>query len=129
MYKPSWSSQVNQIAPLPRLNVTLPNLAPVTRTLSGILSLAMLVAACGPSDGAGDAVTPDQQGPLTSVTTTPVPAASDSTDATDSTATAPETTVSDRPAAPDFTLALGDGGTYTLSDGEKPVYLIFWAEW
>ena len=31
--------------------------------------------------------------------------------------------------APDFTLALGDGGEFTLSAAEKPVYLIFWAEW
>jgi hypothetical protein len=33
------------------------------------------------------------------------------------------------PAAPDFTLALGDGGTYTLSEAAKPVYMVFWAEW
>lgn len=33
------------------------------------------------------------------------------------------------PIAPDFTLTLGDGGTYTLSEGEKPVYMVFWAEW
>jgi hypothetical protein len=33
------------------------------------------------------------------------------------------------PMAPDFTIALGDGGTYTLSEGAKPVYLVFWAEW
>jgi thiol-disulfide isomerase/thioredoxin len=31
--------------------------------------------------------------------------------------------------APDFTLVLGEGGQYTLSEGTKPVYLIFWAEW
>ena len=36
---------------------------------------------------------------------------------------------SDRPLAPDFTLELGDGGSYTLSEGEKPVYMVFWAEW
>ena len=41
----------------------------------------------------------------------------------------PETTSSGRPVAPDFTLELNDGGAYTLSDGEKPVYLVFWAEW
>jgi peroxiredoxin len=35
----------------------------------------------------------------------------------------------DGEAAPDFTLALGDGGTFTLSDEQKPVYMIFWAEW
>ncbi len=39
------------------------------------------------------------------------------------------TTASGRPVAPDFTLELNDGGTYTLSEGEKPVYLVFWAEW
>lgn len=39
------------------------------------------------------------------------------------------TTTSDREVAPDFTLELGDGGHYTLSEGAKPVYLVFWAEW
>ncbi len=34
-----------------------------------------------------------------------------------------------RESAPDFTLQLGDGGSYTLSEGTKPVYLVFWAEW
>jgi len=32
-------------------------------------------------------------------------------------------------AAPDFTLALGDGSTFTLSETDRPVYLVFWAEW
>lgn len=31
--------------------------------------------------------------------------------------------------APDFALALGDGGTFRLSEEQKPVYLVFWAEW
>jgi len=35
----------------------------------------------------------------------------------------------DGPPAPDFTLALGDGGEFTLSAEQKPVYLVFWAEW
>lgn len=38
-------------------------------------------------------------------------------------------TSSNRPTAPDFSLELGEGGTFTLSEGEKPVYLVFWAEW
>ena len=47
------------------------------------------------------------------------------------TTTSPEETptTSDRDLAPDFTLELGDGGSYTLSDGARPVYLVFWAEW
>lgn len=31
--------------------------------------------------------------------------------------------------APDFTLTLGDGSSYTLSADPRPVYLVFWAEW
>jgi cytochrome oxidase Cu insertion factor (SCO1/SenC/PrrC family) len=31
--------------------------------------------------------------------------------------------------APDFTLALGTGESFTLSAEQKPVYLVFWAEW
>ncbi len=38
-------------------------------------------------------------------------------------------TPSGRPLAPDFTLELGDGGSYSLSEADKPVYLVFWAEW
>jgi len=35
----------------------------------------------------------------------------------------------DGPVAPDFTMALADGGTFTLSEQMKPVYMIFWADW
>lgn len=35
----------------------------------------------------------------------------------------------DRELAPDFTLALADGRSYTLSEEGRPVYLVFWAEW
>ena len=42
---------------------------------------------------------------------------------------APTTTDSGRPVAPDFSLELGNGGTYTLSEAARPVYLVFWAEW
>ena len=33
------------------------------------------------------------------------------------------------PVAPDFTFALSDGSSFSLSDEQKPVYLVFWAEW
>lgn len=47
------------------------------------------------------------------------------------TTSAADTTVatSGRPQAPDFTLELGEGGAYTLSEGARPVYMVFWAEW
>lgn len=32
-------------------------------------------------------------------------------------------------SAPDFVLALVDGGLFRLSDEQRPVYMIFWAEW
>jgi peroxiredoxin len=35
----------------------------------------------------------------------------------------------DAPPAPDFTLALDDGSEFVLSDEQKPVYVVFWAEW
>ncbi len=41
---------------------------------------------------------------------------------------ASETTVPSN-SAPDFTLALGTGDTFTLSEENRPVYLLFWAEW
>ena len=33
------------------------------------------------------------------------------------------------PVAPDFSLVLADGSTFTLSEGSRPVYMVFWAEW
>ena len=47
-------------------------------------------------------------------------------------ATAPTTTDRVRPEgrdAPDFALALGQGGEFSLSSEAKPVYMVFWAEW
>ena len=74
------------------------------------------VVACS---GADDATPPTS---AEEAVTTAIPATTTPTESTD-------TTWSGRPLAPDFTLDLGDGGSYTLSDGEKPVYLVFWAEW
>lgn len=48
----------------------------------------------------------------------------------------PETTTTTTPApepvgppAPDFTLELGSGGTFVLSQQTTPVVIFFWAEW
>jgi hypothetical protein len=57
------------------------------------------------------------------------------TTAADPTNTAPSAGGSSSPSptgresAPDFTLALHGGGSYTLSEENRPVYLLFWAEW
>ncbi len=32
-------------------------------------------------------------------------------------------------AAPQFTLDLGDGGTFSLEEETRPVFMVFWAEW
>ncbi|MGD2102411.1 MAG: hypothetical protein PVG83_09265 [Acidimicrobiia bacterium] len=101
------------------------------RRMFGLLSaLAMILAACSPA--ATDSTTSTSAGTATSSASS---ASSDTTADAEGGATTTEATptttepASDRPLAPDFTLALGDGGTYTLSEGTKPVYLVFWAEW
>ncbi len=89
-----------------------------------LVLFVLVAAACStPGDTAG----PDTTGPTTTVASSP--STSDGSSATSSTAPGETTTTSGRQVAPDFTLELGDGGTYTLSEGEKPVYLVFWAEW
>jgi len=35
----------------------------------------------------------------------------------------------DAAPAPDFTMTLGDGESFTLSEQAMPVYMIFWADW
>lgn len=78
----------------------------------------LLLSAC--SSGAG-------------VATTSVPAVETTVDAP-TTTVADATTTTAGPAhgreyAPDFTLDLANGTTFTLSEAGRPVYLVFWAEW
>ena len=77
---------------------------PVTRPLALLGAVLMLLTACSGSDDAS---------PQSSVAAVEDGAA----------------TTSETPVAPDFELALGDGGTFRLSDETKPVFLVFWAEW
>lgn len=90
-----------------------------------LVALTLVLAAC--SDIAGSAST-NTTNETTASTTAPATTTQPGDGTSSSTAGATGTT-SGRPLAPEFTLVLGDGGTYTLSEGAKPVYLVFWAEW
>ncbi len=102
----------------------------MTRRVTTAVALVVLLAACG--GGVADAPTevPTTADPATSAPTT-AGATDSGSPATTAAADQGEDTTSqpDGPAAPDFTLALGDGGSFTLSAEQKPVYLVFWAEW
>jgi thiol-disulfide isomerase/thioredoxin len=82
--------------------------------------------------GCGDAPSTDG---ATTVPATTAPTAPATTDAPPVTSeTDPEATTTTRvppegEPAPDFTIALGEGGQFTLSEAGAPVYLVFWAEW
>lgn len=81
--------------------------------LLAMVVLALLVAACG-----GEAEPASSASPQPEATEN---APSDAAAATDGPA--------DGPPAPDFELVLSDGSTFQLSGEEKPVYMVFWAEW
>lgn len=94
------------------------------------LSLALLAifcAACSADTGSSAS----SAGGVTETTTAQEITTGPEVDGTTSTTDAIEATetTSGLPLAPDFTLQLGEGGSYTLSEGAKPVYLVFWAEW
>lgn len=89
--------------------------------------LAFVLGGCASSADSG---TTSRADPTPTSTTESTPDPTEPSDGATTTSQSETTdTTSDRPLAPDFTLALGDGGTYTLSEGASPVYLIFWAEW
>ena len=88
----------------------------VKRLIVPIAALGLLVAACG-----GDGAAPSSSSTTTTVT--------QATGDADPSAPGPADGRPDGPVAPDFALALGEGGSFVLSDEQKPVYMIFWAEW
>ncbi|MGH8944862.1 MAG: hypothetical protein ACRDVL_01785 [Acidimicrobiia bacterium] len=92
-----------------------------------IIGIAFALVACAESAGQSDATAGTTASATTGATnTTEGPASSQPPT---STTQATGATAAGRPVAPDFTLQLGDGGEYTLSQGTRPVYLVFWAEW
>jgi hypothetical protein len=100
--------------------------------LLAIVVLSMIAVACG--DGTSSQVDDDTGSNTTTAadapTSTAPPTSSASTTGSSEEPSSTTTTVlDDRPIAPDFSLALGSGGTFVLSEESRPVYLVFWAEW
>ena len=94
-------------------------------------ALATILAACG-----GEAAVSSDEAPAISAAPGAAPSlsSSPSTGAADETSseTAEGGQVATDPnavIAPDFTLALGDGGEFALSEEALPVYMVFGAEW
>lgn len=111
------------------------------RRFAAALAVVLTVAACG-DDGAMTTAAPAATDSTPVSTTVAEPPAADPTTETSpgspgggepTTSTAADTpavTVDPSlPDAADFTLPLGGGGSFTLSDEQKPVYMVFWAEW
>lgn len=110
--------------PLFPVNTMAPSVAFMRKSVALCL-LALVASACAGESATttSEADTGDTTVATSDTTTTTLNAVDTTTSEGDT------TTTSDRDLAPDFTLELGDGGTYTLSDGARPVYLVFWAEW
>jgi hypothetical protein len=92
-----------------------------------VSGLFLVVAACGDAPAvettAGTAATTIAPTSTTEAVTTTTPLG-----APGATTTTPRVRP-DGANAPDFSLALGEGGSFTLSEETRPVFLLFWAEW
>jgi len=94
-----------------------------------LAAIVLAVAACAGDSGAGVTAAP--------TTTTAISPGPSPTTGTGGGGEDPSTTLGtsaappqiEGPAAPDFVFALADGSSFSLSDQQKPVYLVFWAEW
>lgn len=116
------------------------NVEPMRRHILLFVALVLVVAACGgASEDASSSATTASPSEAEGTTETPVATTSVSSEAPDTTvagqsedpaatteAVAPEP---EGEPAPDFTLALADGGEFMLSADTRPVYMVFWAEW
>ncbi|HZD23393.1 MAG TPA: hypothetical protein VE569_08345 [Acidimicrobiia bacterium] len=92
------------------------------RRLLAVCLLALVTQACGSGTDTTLSTTAGATDPQGTTRTTV-----DTSQSTTTSDTTEDTTP--RPLAPDFTLELGEGASFTLSEGTKPVYLVFWAEW
>ncbi len=100
----------------------------VRRFISILAGTAAIVTACG-----GGAGTPADDAPApASATSSPSGDAGtvEPSTTTEAPGTAPTTTEAPRgDPAPELTLELAAGGSFSLRGEQKPVYLVFWAEW
>lgn len=101
-----------------------------------LLVLALLVAGCGGSDSteteqaaSTEADSPAVVVPTTGETAETVAPIPESEPPTESSASPTEAPPVDGPEAPNFEMSLADGTAFSLTDEQKPVYLVFWAEW
>lgn len=101
--------------------------------ISLVLAMLLMLAACssGTSETTGGSTTTSAATASTepsSSVTEPDGGAEETPTTSTSQAADPSPQV-EGPVAPDFTFALADGSAFTLSEEQKPVYLVFWAEW
>lgn len=113
---------------LPRIYGSLPSVVDVRGRLVALAALTLVLAACSDTADSDSTSTTNGVAGATAAPGTTIQSGGQTSSSTTEATEITETT-SGRPVAPDFTLQLGDGGTYTLSEGAKPVYLVFWAEW
>lgn len=99
------------------------------------ISLMLLAAACGGTDAApttigGPSATTGTTGAETGTAGTETTSAPDSTEDPDSTAaTTTEALQAEGPVAPGFVTVLSDGSQFDMGAHDRPIYLVFWAEW
>ena len=98
------------------------------------MAIVLALAACA-ADGGTPATVADPSDTGEATTTSQAPSSPTEASGGGETTTSTPVEATDPPpqvegtAAPDFALALSDGSEFSLSDEQKPVYLVFWAEW
>ena len=102
--------------------------------ISPFVISALIVGACGAgadvsTDTTSDAASTGTASADTEIANAPPDTSVPSGGGTAEDSTADQSSGVTGEAASDFTLALGDGSTFTLSETDRPVYLVFWAEW
>jgi len=100
------------------------------RTRLIAMSLMLLAAACGGTADSNVAAAPQTTAAPEDTVVVAATEAPDSTQAPGSVSTAvTEAPRTEGPSAPGFVTTLADGSKFSLVEHDRPVYLIFWAEW